>query len=212
MRSPLKRRYFSEGKFKNFNLLSYDHSLITYNNLVALLCTNSITADCLFNFGDHILFAYSKWGLTILLYINLIKRNSSLSKYENDLLMIPKILLAFDMQFWMCASKDNFPSNITPKSFSSEQIFNTDSSSPDFKMYLYLGLLYPICKTWHLFTLKCRPHLKDHSWSLAKSSCKVIEFLVMLKILVSSANIRQKLFVVYLQMILTEENFFAVVG
>ena len=108
--------------------------------------------------------------------------------------MIPKILLAFDMQFWMCASKDNFPSNITPKSFSSEQIFNTDSSSPDFKMYLYLGLLYPICKTWHLFTLKRGPHLKDHSWSLAKSSCKIIEFLVMLKILVSSANIRQKLF------------------
>ena len=61
-------------------------------------------------------------------------------------------------------------------------------------MYLHLGLLYPICKTWHLFTLKCRPHLKDHSWSLAKSSCKVIEFLVMLKIWVSSANIRQKLF------------------
>ena len=117
-----------------------------------------------------------------------------MSKYENDLLMIPKILLAFDMQFWMCALKDNFPSNITSKPFSSEQIFNTDSSSPDLKMYLYLGLLYPMCKTWHLFTLKCRPHLKDHSWSLAKSSCKIIEFLVMLKILVSSANIWQKLF------------------
>ena len=95
MRSPLQRRYFSEGKFKNFNLLSYAHSLISYNNLVAL-CTSSTAADCLFNFDDQILFAYSKWGLTILLYI---KRNSSLSKYENDLSMIPKILLAFDMQF-----------------------------------------------------------------------------------------------------------------
>ena len=70
--SPLVRRNFKLGSFKNSNLSPYVNVFTSNSNLVALRCTFSTEVDCLLRCGCQIALPYSKCGLTNALY-NLIK-------------------------------------------------------------------------------------------------------------------------------------------
>ena len=89
--SPLKRLYDKVGNFNKRSLFSYDCSDKPGISFVALLCTFSSSSTCFFLYGAQTWLAYSKCGLTKLLY-NIYK--VSLSRYSKDLLIIPNTVLA----------------------------------------------------------------------------------------------------------------------
>ena len=77
--SPLMRIYDDVGKFNSLSLFSYSSVFNPSKSLVARLRTFSIVSICFILYGFHTALAYSKCGLTRLVYNSL---NAFASKYS----------------------------------------------------------------------------------------------------------------------------------
>ena len=168
--SALFRLHSSDGRPRYISLSLHERWEIFVNNLVVLRCTFSIATCCFLRNGDQTGLAYSRWGLTIVLYR---LRNIDLSIYVNDLFIIPRFRFALFILDDMWESNFNFVSVITPKSFSS--------------VTFWIWYLSPL----HFLVLKSMPHLNDQSLKLSVVHCSFVTSSIAFKavyVLVSSAN------------------------
>ena len=100
---PRFLRYSRVGRFNIFRLSGYSRLPKPSTSLVARICTFSRASIYLVRYGDHTLWAYSKWGRTNAVYIFL----KELQFKKVKLLRIkPAMLFAFLIFAGMCSSKD----------------------------------------------------------------------------------------------------------
>ena len=123
---------------------------------VALRWTFSIEILSFFKYGDQITEAYSKWGLTKVLYKVL---NISISMYVWVLNIIPSVLFALFTDVWMCTPNFKSLSKVTPKSFSfSAGISCMSWSNWSFKTNLLCCSDLPMCMCLHFWVFKVMSH------------------------------------------------------
>ena len=113
--SPRLRRCSNDGRFNFFKRSLYGKFLSIGINLVTRFWTRSTALISQMKCGPHIMLVYSRWGCTI--DVNRRGRVSS-SNATNNLLINPRMELAFFTAADVCVWNFSWLSIMVPKSFS----------------------------------------------------------------------------------------------